>query len=145
VYLDRGVVATPGRFTFQGAAGSQRVNMGDVIEPAMPTSLEVETNAPPGAQITLVRDGSPVAMSSEAQLRFDAPAMPAAYRVEVAVPGSPGSPPVLDRLQSHLRRRACRGGGAEPSAAGDRHRDASVSGASLSDWTVETASDRRPT
>jgi hypothetical protein len=140
VYSTVDVVASPGRLKFQTTAGSQPATLGDVIDAATPIPLEVETNAPAGGQITLFRDGAPVAMSSETQLRFEAPAMPAAYRVEVNVPGSPGSPPVPWIMSNPIyigARAAAAGQATPPKAAGTP--TIRYPGATLPEWTVETS------
>ncbi|HXD21467.1 MAG TPA: CehA/McbA family metallohydrolase [Vicinamibacterales bacterium] len=56
--------------------------------------LHVEAQAPGAATITLFRDGAPVATAQGGQLDHDASTAPGVYRVEVALPGSPGTPPV---------------------------------------------------
>jgi len=56
--------------------------------------LRVDAQAPGDATITLFRDGMPVASTQGARLDHDASGQPGAYRVEVTLPGSPGTPPV---------------------------------------------------
>ena len=56
--------------------------------------LRVEAQAPGDATITLFRDGAPVASAQGGQLEHDASSGPGVYRVEVTLPGSPGTPPV---------------------------------------------------
>lgn len=54
--------------------------------------LTVEAQAPDNARITLFRNGVPVANAQGARLEHDADA--AVYRVEIALPDSPGTPTV---------------------------------------------------
>jgi len=57
-------------------------------------ALRVDAQAPADATITLFRDGAPVATGQGERLEHDAAAAPGAYRVEITLPGSPGTPPV---------------------------------------------------
>ena len=45
-------------------------------------------------RITVFRDGAPVATGQGERLEHDAAAAPGVYRVEITLPGSPGTPPV---------------------------------------------------
>ena len=56
--------------------------------------LRVEAQAPGDATITLFRDGAAVASAQGGVLERDASSEPGVYRVEVTLPGSPGTPPV---------------------------------------------------
>lgn len=58
------------------------------------TTLRAATQAPPGASIVLLRDGREQMASMTGELEHDARDEPGVYRVEVRVPGAPGSPPV---------------------------------------------------
>ena len=57
-------------------------------------TLRVAAQAPPGASIVLLRDGREQTASMAAVLEHDASKEPGVYRVEVRLPGAPGSPPV---------------------------------------------------
>ena len=54
----------------------------------------VETNAPAGARIVLVKDGAEITSSSGPMLTYAAPATPGVYRAEVQLATAPGDPPV---------------------------------------------------
>ena len=68
--------------------------MGEMLPLAGPVHLRVDAQAPEDARITLLRNGITVASAQGTRLEHDAPAEPAAYRVEVTLPGSTGTPPV---------------------------------------------------
>ncbi len=57
-------------------------------------ALRVDAQAPGDATITLFRDGAPVATGQGERLEHDAAAAPGVYRVEITLPGSPGTPSV---------------------------------------------------
>jgi hypothetical protein len=65
--------------------------MGDRL--AGPAMLEARAVAPPGATLVLLRNGVEVATAA-AGIQHDASDEPAAYRIEVRLPGAPGRPPV---------------------------------------------------
>jgi hypothetical protein len=56
-------------------------------------ALRVDAQAPPDATIRLFRDGAAVATAQGARLDHETSAAPGVYRVEVTLPGSPGTPP----------------------------------------------------
>jgi hypothetical protein len=57
-------------------------------------ALRVDAQAPADATITLFRDGAAVATGQGERLEHDAAAAPGVYRVEITLPGSPGTPSV---------------------------------------------------
>lgn len=94
VYSTIEALAGPAQFSFTATAGSLRAVSGATLPAGRPVTLRVESNAPPGATVRLMRNGKPVASASARSLVFEAPPDPAAYRVEIDLPGSPGSSPV---------------------------------------------------
>ena len=55
VYSTIDALATPGLFAFTAASGAHRAVMGDDAAPQRPVTLHVESNAPAGSTITLLR------------------------------------------------------------------------------------------
>jgi hypothetical protein len=81
-------------FAFSAASGGMRAVMGEPLTVQGPVHIEAVVQAPSGARLTLVRDGRPVAGQAAPRLEHDAGSAPGVYRVEVALPGAPGEPPV---------------------------------------------------
>ena len=69
--------------------------MGEFV-PAGETDLElqVESNAPSGSRIVLLKDGNVAAEAPGSTLRRIVPGTRAVYRVEIRVENAPGTPPV---------------------------------------------------
>ena len=79
-------------FTASGADGS--VTMGeDLVDRKGQTRLAVRSNAPEGATVSLLRNGSAVTTVAGPHLEHVA-SEPGVYRVEIQWPGAPGEPPV---------------------------------------------------
>jgi hypothetical protein len=91
VYSSVEALAAPAMLSFTARSGDARATGGDLLPPAGPVAFHVSTNAPRGAEVRLLKDGSPIANSSEATLDFQASAEPAVYRVEVRLPARQGS------------------------------------------------------
>jgi hypothetical protein len=87
-------VAGPPRLSFTAQSGRTRVDVGGRLATGGPVTLRVRSNGPPGATIALLRDGRPIARGPIPALEQTVEGAPAAYRVEVTVPGAPGEPPV---------------------------------------------------
>jgi hypothetical protein len=94
VYSTMDALAAPAVLAFNARSGSHTAVMGDRLRLDGPVSLDVETHAPPGSTIRLIADGKTVASGAAPVLRYAAPATPAAYRVEIDMPGAPGTPPI---------------------------------------------------
>jgi len=56
--------------------------------------LHVESNAPPGSRIELLRNGTVIETSTGQTLRRAVAGTPAVYRIEIQLAGAPGVPPV---------------------------------------------------
>ena len=77
-------IATPAAVSFTADQGP----LGD------PVTFRVASNAPVDAQITLLRNGREVAQATGPALVHESPGTAGAYRVEIALPDAPGTPPV---------------------------------------------------
>ncbi len=87
-------LATGGGLRFRASSGAGSVGEGQRLSLDGPVTLRVETVAPPDARITLFRDGKPLRTVQAPSIDEVVPAEPAVYRVEVNLPGAPGTPPV---------------------------------------------------
>lgn len=87
-------IAGPAAFTFTASSGSHQAVMGDRLTLDGLAMLRVETNAPDASTIRLLAGGMSVASGAPPRLEYEAPEMPAVYRVEIDVPGAPGAPPI---------------------------------------------------
>jgi len=100
--------------------------------------LHVEAQAPGDATITLFRDGAPVASARGRQLDHDASTAPGVYRVEVALPGSPGTPPVPWLMSNPIYvKRAPDGSPPQPERSPPRTSTTLYSGGPPRGWTIE--------
>jgi hypothetical protein len=86
--------ASPGQLTFSARSGDQIAQGGDAIDATGAVQFAVETNAPDGSRIELLRNGHSVASARAASLRHETAGERAAYRVEVYLPGQ-GRAPML--------------------------------------------------
>ncbi len=87
-------LAAPASFGFIATSSGVRVGVGGRLPVGQPVDLAVTSNAPAGARITLLKDGVAIAEAAGQSLQHAAPAGPGVYRVEVSLPGAPGTPPV---------------------------------------------------
>jgi len=87
-------LARPASFGFTASSSGIRVGVGGRLPVGEPVELAVTSNAPPAARITLLKDGVSIAEAAGPTLKHSAAAGPGVYRVEVALPGAPGTPPV---------------------------------------------------
>ena len=94
VYSTVDGVASPGVLAFSASSGSRRATAGDRLELDGPVNITVETNAPAGSQIVLVKDGSVIESSAPPKLTYVAPAGAGVYRTEIQLRDAPGTPPV---------------------------------------------------
>jgi hypothetical protein len=80
-------LAWPVRFQLRGSRRGQPVMMGDEVEPGVPLTIAVSTEAPRGATIRLFQNGRIVREHDASEsLAFEASGAPAAYRAEVWLP-----------------------------------------------------------
>jgi hypothetical protein len=94
VYSTIDAVAGPAAFAFTAASGKHRAVAGEPLTLDGPVTLHAEIHAPADAVMSLLRDGHPVVEVTGTSLEHRADPAPAVYRVEVSLPGAPGSPPV---------------------------------------------------
>ena len=94
VYSTVDAIGGPASFSFVAHQGGQQAAMGDVLATA-PMRLQVNAQAPPNARLRLLRDGAEIFAAAGGVMNehFLAPD-PGVYRVEIALPGAPGEPPV---------------------------------------------------
>jgi hypothetical protein len=94
VYTTVDALGGPAAVRFAAGGGANTVSMGDAIAVHAPVHLHVDAQAPDDATIALYKDGIAVAQARGSRLDYDPPGAPAAYHVEIALPGAPGTPPV---------------------------------------------------
>ena len=94
VYSTIDALAGPAALRFDATSGGHSASMGSVLPLERDVAIRATVQAPPAAQITLLRDGVPAAMAMGQGIEFTAPAAPGVYRVEVRLPTDPGTPPV---------------------------------------------------
>jgi hypothetical protein len=94
VYSTMDAVAAPAILVFTASSGSHDAVMGERLTVDGPVTLNIETNAPAGSIIRLVSGGQTVSSGPPPVLSFSAPVTPASYRVEIEMPGAPGTPAI---------------------------------------------------
>jgi hypothetical protein len=94
VYSTVDALGGPAAMSFTATSGSATAAGGDVLPLAGPIALRVEVQAPPGAMVGVIRDGSVLETRTGPLVELADPATPAVYRVEVSLPGAPGRPAV---------------------------------------------------
>lgn len=93
IYSAIDAIASPAIFSLTATSGSHRAVMGDRLALDGPVTVRVETNGPDGSIIKLLAEGKAIASGPPPVLEYAAPAQTAVYRVEIDVPGAPGTPP----------------------------------------------------
>jgi hypothetical protein len=93
VYSAIDALARPAILSFSATSGRNTAQAGDTLMATGSATLRVETNAPRGGSLTLIKDGRPLISVSESRLEHVASPDAAVYRVEVQLPGAPGNPP----------------------------------------------------
>lgn len=97
VYTGVDALASPVRFAYMGrTSDGGSVRMGERAPPQGGLTLTAAVAAPPAATLRLLRNGRAVAQRRGRTLEHPVALddQPAAYRVEVTLPGAPGQPPV---------------------------------------------------
>lgn len=84
-------LAEPAPFQFFAKSGEQHVTMGERLLTGGPIELEARVAAPAGSRIMLYRNGELVHDTAPPRLEYLVTPERAAYRVEVHLPGAPGS------------------------------------------------------
>jgi hypothetical protein len=87
-------IANPATLEFRATLGNANVTTGGRLPEASGTArFSVRASVPPGAITSIKRNGRTVAEKSGGVLDHETP-LTGAYRVEIDVPGAPGTPPV---------------------------------------------------
>jgi hypothetical protein len=94
VYSTIDAVGGPAAMSFTATSADRKAVGGDDLPATSPITLRAEVQAPPDAQIVLLKNGAPAAMATGAILEHTAAPERAVYRIEVQLPGAPGQPPV---------------------------------------------------
>jgi hypothetical protein len=94
VFSSIDALATPAAVSFTATSGDRKASGGDVLAIAGPVTIRVASNAPAYSRISLLKDGHPIASSTQGDLEFTAPAEAGVYRAEIGLEHSPGTPPV---------------------------------------------------
>ena len=94
VYSTINALATPPAVSFRAARGATTWTAGEFVPDGGDVELQVDSNAPPGSRVVLIKDGEALAEIQGSSMRRTVPGSRAVYRVEIQVPGSPGEPPV---------------------------------------------------
>ena len=140
VYSTIDALAGPAHLRFTGASGARTASMGDVLALDGTVALDVAAQAPPRARITLLRDGIPVASADGPVLRHAAMAESGVFRAEVALPRSPGSPPIPWLVSNPIYVGRNAGGPAAPVRAQPREGVTLYDGGPARGWTLEKSS-----
>lgn len=94
VFSSLDALARPASLAFTASTSGVRAGMGDRLPVGAAVEFSAVTNAPGNATVTLLKDGAALTSAQGPALQFSAPPGPGVYRVEVSLPGAPGSPPV---------------------------------------------------
>lgn len=95
VYSTVDALATPAAVSFYAVRGEVSTAMGDFVpDKGGEVELRVESNAPPGSHIVLMKDGEAAVTADGPSLRRVVPASRAVYRTEIQLNGAPGDPPI---------------------------------------------------
>jgi hypothetical protein len=86
-------VASPAWVDYTATSGTMQVSMGEALPFAEGATVTFRSSFPQGGRLALYRDGAKVAEAHSGELRATAGG-PGSYRVEVAAPRAPGTPPV---------------------------------------------------
>ena len=126
--------------SFTASSGRAAAAAGDTLALGGPVTLRVDLQGPDTASIDVVKDGRRVQTTVGTHLELVAEGTAAVYRVEVALPGAPGEPPVPWVVSNPIY--VGRDAGAAPRPA-TRQRASSYAaqytGGPASAWTVETS------
>jgi hypothetical protein len=87
-------IAAPASFSFAATTGSASAVQGGSLPAGIPATFTVGSNAPADAEIALLHGGRRIVRATGRTLQHTTSGEPGAYRVEVTLPGSAGSPPV---------------------------------------------------
>ena len=95
VYTTIDALAGPAAVSFYAVRGEVPTAMGDFVQDqGGNVELRVDSNAPPGSRIVLLKDGNVATTADGPSLRQMVPASRAVYRVEIQLNGAPGEPAI---------------------------------------------------
>lgn len=94
VYSTVDALATPSAVSFRAARGATTWSAGEFVPDGGDIELQVDSNAPMGSRVVLIKDGDVLAEVPGSSMRRTVPGSRAVYRVEIQVAGAPGNPPV---------------------------------------------------
>jgi hypothetical protein len=83
--------ASPARLDFTASSGPRTARPGETLPLAGPLDIRVRTTAPTGSRVSLLNGGLVVAYGVGPVMKYGGAALAGAYRVEVELPGAPGS------------------------------------------------------
>ena len=86
-------LAGPALLDFHVEGGLERTGMGGILPDESDATIVARALLPPGGEMVLLHDGRELTRGS-GEIRRDVSDAHGAYRIEVRVPGSPGTPPV---------------------------------------------------
>lgn len=111
-------LAGPAVLDFHVEAGLARVGMGGVLPGGSDATIVARASMPRGAELFLLRDGREIARAGN-EIRREVSDARGAYRLEVRLPGAPGTPavPWLVSNAIHFGGGASRAAGARPQGA----------------------------
>ena len=138
VYTALDALAGPADFEFTATSGARQARAGDTLVPDGPVRFRVRANGPADAGLVLFKNGHPVARATGTELTHTAEAGQGVFRVEINLPGAPGSPPVPWVVSNpiYLREAAAN----QPAPAPERAAAALLALLDLgrlSDWRIE--------
>jgi hypothetical protein len=139
VYSSIDALAAPAAMSFSATSGSATASPGDVLPVGGTVALRVAVQAPADALISVLKNGNVVETRTGPLTELVESATPAVYRVEIAIPGSPGQPPVPWLVSNPIyvgRDPAEPPAGARPRATSSavRYKDGPAEG-----WVTETS------
>jgi hypothetical protein len=94
VYTTIDALGGAAAMSFTASSGHAMVSIGDALPLDGPVTLRVDLQGPETARIDVVKDGRRLQSTTGTHLELVTEATAAVYRVEVALPGAPGAPPV---------------------------------------------------
>ena len=94
VYSTVDALATPAAVSFRATRGAATWTAGDFVPDGGDLELRVDSNAPTGSRVVLIKDGDVLAEAQGSSLQRTVPGSRAVYRAEIQVPGTPGERPV---------------------------------------------------
>jgi hypothetical protein len=141
VFSSLDALAGPGLLDFWVESGHDRAPMGAALPEDSDATIFGKALVPPGAEMRLLREGRPIAASTTGELRHVLTSATGAYRIEIHVPGAPGTPAIPWLVSNPIYFGADGTGakGAEGAAGAKGNEDAVTEGARIAPfpWRIE--------